>query len=194
MVFKIAKIQDVDIKELVDVLNQDKPVCAPTDTIYGLLAKDSLQALEYLYKIRRPSKKPFLRLLPDLSYLSIYGLKPNEFVYELSNVKGVSIVLKAQDKDVGFRVPKSGFIKNILDEFKYPILAPSCNKEGEPPAKSIEEAIGYFADEVPLYIDAGVIEATPSTIVEISNRVSILREGASIDAVKNLLSRYDINL
>jgi L-threonylcarbamoyladenylate synthase len=192
MAFDVKKINEEGvIDSAIYILNKNMPICSPTDTIYGVLAIDNEEAQELLYKIRRPSKKPFLRLLPDIDFLEMYGFKPNDKVFELSKLEGVSIIIKAQDKSLGFRIPQKGFIKELLDKLKKPILAPSCNKEGEPPAKSIEEAISYFKDEIPLYIDGGFIESPPSTIVEIEqNTIKIVREGMSIDKVKELIEKY----
>ncbi|GAB6078406.1 L-threonylcarbamoyladenylate synthase [Hydrogenobaculum acidophilum] len=191
MAFNIKNIGEKGLIDFAtDILLQNKPICAPTDTIYGVLALDNEEALNYLYKIRRPSKKPFLRLLPDISFLEDYSLVPTDKVYELSKLEGVSIILKAQDKNLGFRIPKKGFIRELLDSLKRPILAPSCNKEGEPPAKSIEEAVNYFKEEIPLYIDGGFIDSAASSIVEIENdKISIVREGMSIEKVKEILSK-----
>ena len=192
MAFYIKSIEEKGLIDFAtDILLQNKPICAPTDTIYGVLALDNEEALNYLYKIRRPSKKPFLRLLPDISFLGYYSLVPTDKVYELSKIDGVSIILKAQDKNLGFRIPKKGFIKELLDKLQKPLLAPSCNKEGEPPAKSIEEAVRYFQDEIPLYIDGGFIDSVASSIVEIENdKISIVREGMSIEKVKDILARF----
>ncbi len=192
MAFYIKSIEEKGLIDFAtDILLQNKPICAPTDTIYGVLALDNEEALNYIYKIRRPSKKPFLRLLPDISFLGYYSLVPTDKVYELSKIDGVSIILKAQDKNLGFRIPKKGFIKELLDKLQKPLLAPSCNKEGEPPAKSIEEAVRYFQDEIPLYIDGGFIDSVASSIVEIENdKISIVREGMSIEKVKDILARF----
>jgi len=197
MAFSIKSITDEDVLEhALSVLQNNMPICAPTDTIYGVLAPDNKEALEYLHKIRRPSKKPFLRLLPDLSYLEHYGLELGQkspIVLELLKIEGVSIILFNETKDfsLGFRIPQKGFIKVLLKALKKPLLAPSCNKEGEPPAICIEQAISYFKDQIPLYIDSGILKSPPSTIVEISDKINIVREGASIDNVKEILSKTD---
>lgn len=187
--FEIIPLEDdISILKAKKHLLDNKPVCAPTDTIYGVLAIDNPETIEYLHKIRRPSKKPFLRLLPDLSYLRFYGFYADDKIKSLSEIEGLSIVLKDDEKSLGFRIPKKGFIKKLLDEVKTPLLAPSCNKEGETPAISIEMAIKYFNDEIPLYIDGGIIDAPPSTIIEVyKDGISIIREGTNIQKIKDIL-------
>lgn len=184
----ISKDDSLSILKAKKYLFYNKPICAPTDTIYGVLALDNPESIEYLHKIRRPSKKPFLRLLPDLSYLEFYGFYVDNKIQTLANIEGLSIVLKDEEKNLGFRIPTKGFIKELLDAVKSPILAPSCNKEGELPATSIDMAVGYFKDEIPLYIDAGIIESPPSTILQIhKDKISILREGTNIELIKELI-------
>jgi len=192
MAFSIKNIKDEGlIESAIEILNKNLPIVAPTDTIYGVLALDNEEALDYLYKIRRPSKKPFLRLLPDISFLKDYHLQPSDKVIELSKIEGISIILKAQDKNLGFRIPKKGFIRELLEALQKPVVAPSCNKEKDPPAKSIEEAVNYFNDEIPLYIDDGFIDAKPSTILEIEDdAIRIVREGSSIEKVKEIIARF----
>lgn len=187
--FEVISIEDKNcISKAKDILFQNKPICAPTDTIYGLLALDNDKALDYLYKIRRPSKRPFLRLLPDLSYLKFYGFSENKLIKPFIDIDKVSIIIEEEDKSLGFRIPKKGFIRNLLQEIKTPILAPSCNKEHMPPANSIPQAIEYFSDEIPLYIDAKVIDSPPSTIIHIkNNHISIVREGAFVNKVRELI-------
>ena len=40
-----------------------------------------------------------------------------------------------------------------------PLIAPSANLQGQPPAKNIQEAYEYFGDAVDLYVDGGTVES-----------------------------------
>jgi L-threonylcarbamoyladenylate synthase len=56
-----------DIDKVVQVLKEGGIVCAPTDTIYGLLADaGNRKAVERLYEFRRPSGRPFIVLIPKV--------------------------------------------------------------------------------------------------------------------------------
>ncbi len=60
-----------------------------------------------------------------------------------------------------------------------PLVAPSANPQGKPPAKTIDEAQAYFGDSVDHYEDAGVVEGEPSTIISFQNgEMTVIRQGA----------------
>ncbi|TSC68333.1 MAG: tRNA threonylcarbamoyladenosine biosynthesis protein [Parcubacteria group bacterium Gr01-1014_72] len=48
-----------------------------------------------------------------------------------------------------------------------PLVAPSANPEGQPPARTISEARAYFGDTIDFYIDGGRREGEPSRLVEL---------------------------
>ena len=49
------------------------------------------------------------------------------------------------------------------------LVAPSANPSGEEPAKNVTEAINYFHELVPIYVDSGeTADAQPSQIVRIN--------------------------
>jgi len=59
-----------------------------------------------------------------------------------------------------------------------PLIAPSANPEGLPPARNLEEAKGYFGDSVDMYMDGGEINGKASRLVKLrkDGSVVILRE------------------
>lgn len=78
-------------------------------------------------------------------------------------------------KTLAFRVPKPKWLRKLLLETG-PLVAPSANIEGKPPARTIREAKKYFGKKVDLYKDGGRIEAKPSTLIEIKKgRLAVLR-------------------
>lgn len=59
-----------------------------------------------------------------------------------------------------------------------PLVAPSANLEGLPPAKTIKEAKKYFGKNIQIYLDGGKLESLPSTLIEIKKgKWKALREG-----------------
>jgi len=62
-----------------------------------------------------------------------------------------------------------------------PVIAPSANPSGEPPAETAEEAEAYFHDDVDFLVDAGRRTGAPSTVARIEGgKWKVLREGAVI--------------
>ncbi len=171
-----------------EVLLKGGFVVAPTDTIYGILA-DALNydAVIRLRGIRRPSGRPFLLLIPDISWIWRLGLALEKGHLKLLSVRGLTIVLRRKiglyywlgNKTLAVRMPGGGFVSRLLGKVGRPVVAPSANPEGKPPARSIDEAVGYFGDEVSLYVDGGRIEGRSSTVVRFEGGgLEILRRGS----------------
>jgi L-threonylcarbamoyladenylate synthase len=60
-----------------------------------------------------------------------------------------------------------------------PLIAPSANFEGEPPASTIRAAKKYFGKKVDFYADAGRLVSRPSTLIKMEKGwLIVLREGA----------------
>ena len=174
------------IEKAVEELKKGNLVVSPTDTIYGVLADaTNEEAVKKLYKIRRPSGRPFIVLLSDESWIEKMCLELPEKVKPLLKIEGLTLVLPKRcskynyiNKDsLAIRIPRRGIVKEILEKLNRPVVAPSANPEGEKPAESVEEAKRYFGDKVSLYIDGGVIKGEPSTVISFVDGVKILREG-----------------
>ncbi|NPA32690.1 MAG: threonylcarbamoyl-AMP synthase [Aquificae bacterium] len=172
--------------EAVRVLERGGIVVAPTDTLYGMLADaTNPEAVRKLYEIRRPSGKPFLVLIPHEGWVREMCLRMPKEGEKLIKLEGVTLVLKKEcerfshvnRESIAVRVPRRGFVRDLISAFGKPLVAPSTNPEGKPPAKSVEEALSYFGSLVDLYVDAGIITGEPSTIVDLREGVRILREG-----------------
>ena len=79
---------------------------------------------------------------------------------------------------LAFRVPASSALRRLLKKTG-PLVAPSANLEGEPPAKTVAEAEKYFGDTVDFYVDRGRLTSQPSTLITLENgRISVVRKGA----------------
>lgn len=165
----------------------------PTDTIYGLVGSAlSQQAVERIYKLksRTPSKASII-LISSIDDLKLFYIQlteevkkflekiwPNPVSVILSCPKDKFAYLHRGTKTLAFRIPKN---KKLLELLKQtgPLIAPSANPEGQPPAEDIGQAKDYFKDSVDFYLDGGKLSSPPSTLIEIQNgKVIVLREGA----------------
>jgi Sua5/YciO/YrdC/YwlC family protein len=179
-----------DIDKVVQVLKEGGIVCAPTDTIYGLLADaGNRKAVERLYELRRPSGRPFIVLIPDADDALNFDIRMPRLGFALLSL-GLTVIFQKRTtiptyltrwrKSLALRVPIQGtFITKLMKKFGGPLVAPSANPEGMPPARDAKEAMEYFGDKVDLYVRGAKLEGKPSTIVKfVSDRaIKIVREG-----------------
>ena len=165
----------------------------PTDTIYGILGSAlRRKTVERIYRLRkRNQKKPMIVLVAALAEVRHFGakldLRTKRILKKLWPGK-VSVILPCRAKKfsylhrgmktLAFRMPKPAWLRAVLQKTG-PLVAPSANFEGDPPAKTIREARKYFGDKVQFYVDAGRLAAKPSTLVGIrKGELVVLRKGA----------------
>ena len=164
----------------------------PTDTIYGIVASAlSRPAVARVYRLRRRDpKKPSIILIADLTDLILFGIRPTvrqKIVLGRLWPGKFSIVFKVRpgrrylDRGTGtlaFRLPDQVALRAFL-RVSGPLIAPSANWEGYPPAADIRAARRYFGSRVDLYVDRGVKRGAPSTLVAFrGGRFQVLRAGA----------------
>ena len=87
--------------------------------------------------------------------------------------------------NIAFRMvgPRNRNLFNLIQEVG-PLVAPSANPQGGVPAVSVWEAIGYFGQDIDMYMCGHTLRSKPSTIVSLEyNKIQILRQGEVI--IKN---------
>lgn len=168
------------IKGYVEVLKNGGVGIIPTDTIYGLVGRadlpDTVTRISQLKN--RSDGKGFIVLISSIADLDLFGIKLSTEVSEFLNKYWPGKVSVVMSPTLSFRLPDK---KDLIEVLKQtgPLVAPSANLEGEPPAKNIDEARKYFGDKVDFYEDGGTLDSLPSTLVRIKdNKIEVLREGA----------------
>jgi len=148
-----------------------------TDTIYGIIGLASKRrAVEKVYaaKHREPSKQCII-LIPGSGSVREYSATIAQ--YSTPDQPPTSIIVPARNehewllrggKTIAYRVVRDEFLKRVVQAVG-PVIAPSANPEGLPPARTIEEAKAYFGGMVDAYIDGGEVpEGTQaSRIIEV---------------------------
>ncbi len=190
------------LKKTAEMIKNGKIVVFSTDTLYGLLASAFFEeAILKIYKIKKRNKqKPLIILISKLVDLERFGVFPNKKTKKI--LKEIwpgptSVVLAKKEKNfsyldrglgsLAFRMPKKPLISSLL-KLTGPLVAPSANPEGLPPALTIRQAKKYFGQNVDLYV-AGKITKKPSSIIDLSvEKFEILREGRSLRSLKKSLN------
>ena len=176
--------------DIIEILKNGGIGIFPTDTLYGSVGSAlNPSVVERIYKVRKRSDgKPFIVLIHEIKDLESFGIliQSEEVKTAQTYWPGpVSIILPCDNpqfeylhrgtKSIAFRLPADIELHNFLKETG-PLVAPSANTEGNPPALTIEEAKNYFEDEVDFYVDEGKKEALPSKILKIvGSSVTTLR-------------------
>ncbi len=192
-VFDLNSISSEDFQKTVNALKSGKIGVIPTDTIYGIVGSAlNQQAVEQIYTLRkRTPSKPMIILISSLEDLGKFDVTIDEQTTKLLHEiwpNPVSVILACPESrfeylhretnTLAFRLPKNKFLLKLLKETG-PLVAPSANFEGEPPALTVPEAQAYFGDNVEMYVNAGNLESEPSTIIDItSGIVRTVRQGA----------------
>jgi L-threonylcarbamoyladenylate synthase len=182
--------------ELVIILKNNEVAVIATDTIYGVVGRAaSKAAVERLYKLKgRDEGKPFIILIPSIDSLKDFGVFVSDAEKEKLNViwpNAVTVILPVdsayQEKfaylhrgtnELAFRLPAKESLRQMLEQTG-PLVAPSANPQGLPPATTIAEAKEYFGSAVDRYEDSGVVEGKASTIISLQDgKMTLIRQGS----------------
>jgi L-threonylcarbamoyladenylate synthase len=183
------------VREAAEVLLRGGIVAFPTDTLYGLsVALMDPSAVEFLHRLkRRPPKLSVISLLPDPDDIHPLVADVPEVAQALIDrfwPGPLSIVFKAsplvpervqgEGGTIALRVPKHALSHEILRAVGGPVVSSSANVSGEPPARSADEVIAAFGNQLDVVLDGGPAAASePTTLVDVSKgRIEVLRRGA----------------
>lgn len=160
--------------ELIQILQNGGVAVMPTDTIYGIMGLAlNKKTVERISKIKKRSpEKPFINLIGDWSETKKFGIDASQYKIP-ENAEPTTYIIEG----ISFRIPNVPELRDLLLKTG-PLIAPSANPEGLPPAENILEAKEYFGDSVDLYVDGGEISGKASRIIKLNSdgNISILRE------------------
>lgn len=180
---------------LIKVLQDGGVAVMPTDTIYGLVGRaENSDTVNRIYNLKkRTPKKPCIILIGDINEIEKFSVnlskeqknKLKEY-WQIGSVP-VSIILDCLDenfsylhrgtKTLAFRLPSPQSLRDLLLSIG-PLIVPSANPEGLPPAQNISEAKKYFGDAVDFYLDGGEIFSKASKLIKLhkDGSITIIRE------------------
>ncbi len=164
----------VTLRQAVDYLNEGKVGVIRTDTLYGLVARaDNQAAVERIFSIKQRSPdKPVLVLIANQANLfdeyetaPFYdGLWPGKNTVILPAPSAPEWITRGT-RTVAYRLPDDKSLQYLLEQTG-PLVAPSANPEGQPPAATTGQAIDYFGTQVDFYVDGGeVTDDAPSRLL-----------------------------
>ena len=137
----------------------------------------------------RDERKPVAMLAASVAEVARYGATLDPAARRLAETfwpGPLTLVLAcaargaaAADVMEGFRVPGDAALRELLAQVGGLLRVTSANRSGDPPARTVDEAVSALAGHVGLALDGGVCDGAPSTVVRIDgDRSTVLREGA----------------
>ena len=180
------------VLQAVRALSQGLPVGIPTDTVYGL-AVDPFRpgAADRIFAAKRRPRDANLPLLvsgidqalsvsiavPDLALELMRRFWPGALTLVVPARPGLGADLGEDEATVGVRSPAHP-VPLALCAAAGPLATTSANRHGEPPLTTAEALAASFGDAVPVVLDGGTCEGSPSTVVDCTGPdLKLLREG-----------------
>lgn len=169
-------------------------IAFPTDTFYGLgCSLMNPDAVEMLYRLkRRPLNMAVISLISDPMEVDALAVDipdvaqtlmkkfwpgPLSIIFRASLV--VPAAVRGPRETIALRYPRHALSLALVAAVGGPIVASSANLSGKPPARSAEEVVRSFGNQLDLVLDGGPSQADePSTLVDVtSGKVEVLRAG-----------------
>ena len=185
-----------DIQKAIQILNENKLVAIPTETVYGLAGNIySEKAISSIFKMKqRPLFNPLIVHIPSVKHLdSIVSYIP-EKAKLLSDAfwpGPLTLVLKKQPNipdsvtagknTVAVRIPNHPIALKLLEVLDFPLAAPSANPFGCISPTSAKHVETYFKNQLGMVLDGGPCKnGIESTIVGFENDEPIIYRLGSI--------------
>jgi L-threonylcarbamoyladenylate synthase len=178
----------------VEQLQQGRIVAFPTETYYGLAVDPKNEsAVTALFNLKkRPVNKPLLLLVKNTSQLSHlvshvppelkplmekYWPGPLTLIFPAHPL--VNNKITARTGTVGIRISPHPIAEKIVRKFGGAITATSANISGIPPAKTAQEVVDMFGDDIDYVLDGGGTTAgLCSTIIGVKkSQLQVIRTG-----------------
>lgn len=157
------------LQNAVTILRSGGVVLCPTDTIAGLSCDaTNAAAIERIFRIKeRPAEKSLIILVSGVTMLEGYVQNIPDGAYQLLEVteepltivypagRNLPASVMATDGSVAIRVVKTGFIADLVQRFRKPVVSTSANISGQDAPKAVSQADPLILPQVDLVVDLG---------------------------------------
>jgi L-threonylcarbamoyladenylate synthase len=214
-----AKIDSAKINEAAALIDSGGLVAFPTETVYGIACRvksDSLAKLDDVkgrtagkyYTLHIGHKDKIGDYVPTIGLRSKKLIKnawpgPLTVIFELDRkdidkqqekLEGEVFTSLYKDYSIGIRCPDNTIAAMLLQQASSPVVAPSANITGSPPAVDAGQVLGQLSGLIELLLDAGSCRyKKSSTVVKIGKKgMKILRPGVYSQAELETLSQVRV--
>lgn len=180
--------------QAIEALKRGEVIVFPTETFYGLGA-DAFDevAVERVFSLKgRNPENPIPIIIADGEMLKgivteilpmaqklMDRFWPGPLTLVLPAQKGLPAPLLNRDGGIGVRISSHPLATQLTRELGHPITATSANLSGQKPARTLDEAVSYFANQIKIFLDGGRLAGKKgSTVVAVlRDKLRIIREG-----------------
>lgn len=180
---------DNDIKNCLIALKNGGLILYPTDTIWGIgCDATNIKAVEKIYRHKtRPDKKSMILLVAEQKDIINYVEDPDEKLFEYLSAtkkpttviyehgKNVAKNLISDDGTIAIRVVNDNFCKELINQFKKPIVSTSANISSHPFPRSFKEISDIIKKGVDYIVQH---RQTDSMLFQPSSIIKLNKEGA----------------
>ncbi len=162
------------IDRIAEVLHRKGIVAIPTDTIYGLAADGTdASTVQKLTDLKQRKDKPFAYFMKR-GDMERYAVVTKGKIIDFFLPGPLTIILRRRadtmlpmvGEKIGIRTPNHNFVLRLLQVYPHPLCVSSANISGEPHLISPYDIVEHLT-AVDLVIDAGMLYATPSTVIDL---------------------------
>lgn len=153
-------------KDVIDILHQGGVIAYPTEAVFGLGCDPENEAavMRLLQLKQRSIAKGLILIAATWEQVSPYAKPlPEEMLQSALSVSGVTWVFPAashappwitgQYDSIALRVSAHPVVRELCQLFGKPLVSTSANREGLPPARSVQEVMVTLGD----HLDAVVV-------------------------------------
>ena len=180
------------LEQALKALNDHQVIAFPTETVFGLgVFYDDKEAYELLNGIkRRKEDKPYTMMLSKVEDIFKYAEVDDKYLNIINKFMPGSLTILVRSKKnvpgyvthntgvIGIRIPSNKEALELLNYVKKPLLVPSANRADQTPARTCEEVVAIFGDEVKVVVPGQIESGEPSTIVDLTGKeIKVIRKG-----------------
>ncbi len=208
-----ARPEPANLAQAARLIDDGNLVAIPTETVYGIAARAEKETLEKLsqlknrqpdkfYTVHIGSKTKVHDYVPHIGLLGeklidrfwpgpltiVFTLNKDDLRIQREKLDESLFSILYPTNTIGIRCVSDPIGAGILDICSCPVVVPSANVSGLPPATDAKTVLKAFDGQIPMIVDGGPCEYRKnSTVITIEKgSVSILREGVlSNQAIKD---------
>ena len=189
-----------EVRRIADILNAGGTAILPTDTLYAFCCsmehKKAADAIAQLKGYRLKQAKysmlcsslsqasEYLRTIDRDTFALLKQSLPGPFTFIMEASGAVPRNYQNANKTIGIRVPDNDITRAIIEEVGSPLICTSVRPlDGDDEVENytdpelIHERFGHRVDIV---VDGGMSDIEPSTVVDCSDGIEVIRQGKGI--------------